>query len=115
MNDYLKDNGIIGAKYQQRIPNNQLLDFYIQQTNTEGKPIRLAIECQGIQHYQPVDAYGGETKYKRRQELDKQKYNYCLNNGIPLEYIRYDEDTTNRITEIVTKYSLSSQQAPKVN
>ena len=55
------------------------LDFYLPDYN-------IAIECQGEQHFKPVDFFGGEEGFKRRQELDFIKHNLCINNGIKIIY-----------------------------
>ena len=35
--------------------------------------LRTAIEYQGIQHYHPIEFFGGEEALLTRQELDRQK------------------------------------------
>ena len=51
----------------------QSLDLYI--------PIlRTAIEYQGIQHYLPVEFFGGEEALAQRQELDQSKRS-CVENA----------------------------------
>ena len=60
-------------------------DFYIPSYN-------LFIECQGIQHFEPVEYFGGEEKFKTQQEHDKLKRNYAKNHQANLLEIRYDED-----------------------
>ena len=39
----------------------------------EKPPLRKEIEYQGIQHYHPVEFFGGEEALSLRQELDQQK------------------------------------------
>ena len=52
----------------------------------------IAIECQGIQHYKPVEFFGGEEKYQEGTKRDILK-KLCLKAmGIPLVEVRYDED-----------------------
>ena len=62
------------------------------------------IEFNGIQHYQPVEHFGGKPRFKLQQHLDSLKSTYCLSHGIPLHIIRYDEDTTERLNEIFQEY-----------
>ena len=57
----------------------QELDFYLPDYN-------VAIECQGGQHFEPIDFFGGEEGFKTRQELDLRKHNLCKENGIRLLY-----------------------------
>ena len=65
------------------------LDFYIPKYN-------VAIECQGIQHYKPVDFNGKGYDYSNKTfELTKQwdelKKTKCLNNKIRLLYFSNEE------------------------
>ena len=53
--------------------------------------IGVAIEYQGIQHYEPVAVFGGEEKLQKRIELDKKKSELCKNNGIVLIEFKYNE------------------------
>lgn len=60
-------------------------DFYLSEFNA-------MIEYDGIQHFKPIDHFGGESALKETVKHDKIKNNYCKNNNIPLLRIRYDED-----------------------
>lgn len=60
------------------------LDFYI-----ELNGIKYAIECQGIQHYEPVEFFGGEKVYNEQIIKDNDKREYCINNNIKLLEIPY--------------------------
>lgn len=55
----------------------QSLDLYIPSK-------RIAIEYQGIQHYHPVDFFGGEEALVKRQELDQIKRKLCEENDVYL-------------------------------
>lgn len=63
-------------------------DFAIFDTNNR---LKLLIEYNGAQHYKSVERFGGEEFFKRRQELDVLKINYCNQNNIPLLVIPYTE------------------------
>ena len=64
--------------------DRQSLDFYLPKYN-------IAIECQGIQHFKPSEYFGGEERYKRTIELDRNKNKICQENGINiLYYSHYD-------------------------
>ena len=67
--------------------NKRLLsfDFYLPDYN-------LAIEYDGLQHYQPVKGYGGEARFKCQQKKDDIKTNYCYDNDIILCRIKYNQD-----------------------
>lgn len=41
------------------------------------------IECQGEQHYRSVDYFGGDEKFKIRQDHDARKRKYALDHNIP--------------------------------
>ena len=55
----------------------QSLDLFIPSLQT-------AIEYQGIQHYRPVEFFGGEEALLQRQELDRQKRQLCEENHVRL-------------------------------
>lgn len=111
---FLDNHGILGVVTQKKLPPTNLkLDFFIEQTNLNGQQKRLGIECQGEQHYRPIEAFGGVRKYTLQHERDERKKQICNNNNIVLEYITYNENTVEKIQEIVTKYSLCSQSLPK--
>jgi hypothetical protein len=62
----------------------QNLDFYLSDYN-------IAIECQGLQHYRPVDFFGGEDEFEHRKFLDERKRNLCVENGVDLVYYTLSE------------------------
>lgn len=47
------------------------------------------IEYDGLQHYSPVDLFGGEDAFKLQQLKDLIKTNYCKKNNFPLLRIPY--------------------------
>lgn len=63
-------------------------DFYIQNAN-------LLIEYQGIQHYKPLEFFGGEDAFDIRKKHDIIKENYCKANNIRLLEIPYTENNEN--------------------
>jgi len=65
-------------------------DFYLPKYN-------LCVEYNGIQHYEPVEYWGGEKKLEYRQNNDKIKTQYCKDNNINLIIIRYDEDILKKL------------------
>lgn len=72
-------------------------DFYLPDYN-------VCIECDGIQHFEPVAHFGGEDKFKVRQQHDQIKTNYCLLNNIELIRLPYtlsEEDIKNTILNII--------------
>lgn len=61
----------------------QSLDFYIPSKN-------IAIECQGEQHFIPIDVFGGESSLLVNIERDERKYKLCSNNGVKILYYVYE-------------------------
>ena len=57
-------------------------DFYLPDYN-------LFIEYQGIQHYKPIDFFGGEKSFKNQQKNDELKRMYAKKNSIELLEISY--------------------------
>ena len=60
------------------------------------------IEFQGIQHYNPVKRFGGDTTLYKIQEHDKIKINYCKSSNVPLLLISYKDKK--RIPELLFKF-----------
>ena len=58
------------------------LDFYIKDKN-------IAIECQGTQHYEPRDGFGGEPEFEKVLERDVRKAELCKENGVKLLYFTH--------------------------
>lgn len=55
------------------------LDFYLPEYN-------IAIECQGLQHFEPIDFFGGVDRFIKQLKNDKKKLIKCEENGIKLLY-----------------------------
>ena len=55
------------------------LDFFLP---TES----IAIECQGLQHFKPIQFFGGEANFQKMQERDALKKSLCEQNGVKLLY-----------------------------
>lgn len=77
-------------------------EYYIDLSNSDYNVSRLsfdvylpkynvAIEYDGEQHYYPCNLFGGEEGFKRTQERDKIKNEYCKENGIILYRISYKD------------------------
>ena len=80
VNNLLKENNI---KFERQKKFDwlglQSLDFYLPQYN-------IAIECQGIQHFEEVEHFGGKKGFEITIERDKRKYLLCNNNGVKILY-----------------------------
>ena len=110
---YLKDAGI-NYEIQKRfewLKNkiNMTLDFYLPDYD-------IGIECQGRQHFIPVDAFGGEIGFEDTVIRDKTKKRLCEENGIKLLYFtelkKYDTfmgeklvKTNNDLIRIIQNYA----------
>ena len=64
------------------------LDFYI-------PDIKLGIECQGIQHYSPVEFFGGEGGFEKTALHDKTKKELCDIKGVKLIFFTKECVTEN--------------------
>jgi len=71
-------------------------DFYLPKYN-------LAIELNGIQHYESVGLFGGEKGFESTKFRDNIKIKYCQDNDVNLLIIPYND--FNRIEELI-KYKI---------
>lgn len=58
---------------------NQYVDFYLPDYN-------IVIECQGLQHFQEIEFFGGVELYEDTKLRDKNKLDLCTKNGIKVLY-----------------------------
>ena len=65
-----------------------LLRYDFAVLNSDGS-IKCLIECQGEQHYKPVDEFGGNIQFDNQQKNDALKRNYAKAHGILLLEIPY--------------------------
>ena len=59
--------------------SNLRIDFYIPDK-------KIAIECQGIQHFIPVNYFGGITSFEKQKEMDLLKKQLCEEHNIKVIY-----------------------------
>ena len=64
------------------LSSNKSIDFFFPQFN-------IAIECQGIQHFKPIDFFGGSEQFTLTQQRDAKKYEECQKNNIQLLYFSF--------------------------
>lgn len=97
---YLKSNNIkYICGYKAKWLGNLHLDFYLPN-------IRVAIEDDGIQHFEPVEFFGGKKRYPSRHQNDLNKDKLCFNNGVLLIRIKDFHDISGykrKATKLVTK------------
>jgi hypothetical protein len=53
--------------------------------------METAFEFQGVQHYEPINFFGGEDGLRKRERLDIQKKEKSIENGVKLIEWQYDE------------------------
>jgi glutaredoxin len=53
------------------------------------KKVSALIECQGRQHYEAVELFGGYEAFAKQQKHDQIKRDFCKSEGIPLIEISY--------------------------
>ena len=58
------------------------------------EPKSIGIEYQGIQHFHPVDYFGGENGYLEMVQRDEKKMQKCNENGVQLLYWNYQVTVT---------------------
>ena len=91
---------------------NLSFDFYLSEHN-------MCIEYDGIQHFEPVEYWGGCENLKLSQLRDSIKNQYCLNKNIKLIRIKYNEDINEKmciiLNEIKNKNRISSETFPVLN
>lgn len=81
---------------------NRKFDFFIPSFN-------IAIEYDGIQHFKPVELFGGEDGFKKTKERDLEKNYYCIKSNISLYRIPYSElDNINEILHKIFKEKSST-------
>lgn len=60
---------------------------------------KILIEYDGLQHFQPIDIFGGEKRFKMQQENDAIKNEWCKKNGYVLIRVPYYIYETGNLTE----------------
>ena len=63
------------------------LDIYLPE-------LSLAIEHQGVQHYRPIAAFGGDEGHARTVARDELKRQLCRANGVEVVDVRFDAPLT---------------------
>ena len=106
--DYCTKNKI-NFEYQKKFKwlKNQRLDFYLPDYDT-------AIECQGIQHFKPIDFSGkgekwAEKEFDRTKKYDDLKKKTCSKNNVDIIYYtlknikeKYESDCITDLRQLIT-------------
>lgn len=90
---------------QYKLYKNVYADYYINYNNKE-----YIIEMNGKQHYEPVDYFGGEEKFKEQIKRDLAFVDMCRNLNIKLFIIRYDENIVERTIDIIKQITAVSDE-----
>ena len=77
------------CKYKSKLK----FDFYLIEHN-------ICIEYDGIQHYKPVEYFGGLESLILGQKRDRIKNKYCKNNNIKLFRIKYSDNIEKKLEKI---------------
>lgn len=104
---YLRSKGVAFEKEyiftECRYKRELKFDFYI-------PSMKVCIEYNGMQHYEPIQAWGGEERLKIYQTRDHIKKTFCANNQLTLITIKYrqlaGEKLYNYIKEILQQYNI---------
>lgn len=80
-------------------------DFVVYADNEYSKPIFL-IECQGPQHYKPIDYYGGEEAFEKQKLNDEKKREYAK--SVSLKLIEIPNKNNNISEEKIEKILLDA-------
>ena len=76
----LLENNVVFILHDRNTLGNGLeLDFFLPEK-------QIAIECQGLQHFEPVEHFGGMSEFKKRSANDETKRKKCSDLGIELIY-----------------------------
>ncbi|MBR0536440.1 MAG: hypothetical protein IIX14_08695 [Clostridia bacterium] len=64
------------------------------------------IECQGQQHYEPIEFFGGKEQFAKQQLHDELKKFYAKSIGIPLIEIPYTVESYNEVENILKNFGI---------
>ena len=92
---YIPQKTFDGCRIKRKLP----FDFYLLDYN-------ICIEYDGIQHFESVDAFGGDVQFLRQKNIDTIKNNYCEENNIPLIRIAYNEHIILKLKEELNKLNI---------
>ena len=100
---FLIENNI-KYEYQKKFEwlGKQSLDFYLPDYN-------LGIECQGIQHFEPIDFANkgpewSKNNFEKIKIFDKLKKEKSKENNVNIEYVDYKDNVKNKLLIILKKY-----------
>lgn len=80
--------------------NKNLLRYDFALLNDDGS-VKELLECQGEQHYSPIDEFGGTTQFSKQIANDNLKRKYAQEHNIPLHEISYKDKQIDKVYEIL--------------
>ena len=87
--NYVRQKKFDDCKYKEKLS----FDFFIPN-------LSLAIEYDGIQHFKPIEIFGGQSEFEKNKIRDNIKNEYCLNNNIHLIRISYLDNIEESLSHI---------------
>lgn len=60
----------------------------------------------GLQHYQPINYFGGLDNFEKQKNRDNIKDNFCKKMGIKLLRISYKDDIGKKLNEYLNEFSI---------
>lgn len=105
VNKILKENDIsyrveVSFPNLYGVGNTNLLRYDFSVLNEDGT-IKCLIECQGEQHYKPVDEFGGEVQFEMQKKNDELKRKYAAEHGLTLLEIPYKSKKFEKVEEFL--------------
>lgn len=103
--DFLRDNNISFEEQKSydecyfNIKGKLRFDFCLHINNKD-----FLVEANGIQHYQPIDFFGGIKGLNYQQKRDKVKRNFCKKHNIPLLEIPYYKFETDEYKKDINNF-----------
>ena len=91
-------------QYRPNWLNKQSIDIYI-------PSLLIGIEYQGVQHYKPIEHFGGEEHFQQQQENDRKKKQLCIDNGVILIEWPYSKEVTE--AEVRKELNINADVIPK--
>lgn len=86
----------------------QTFDIYFPKYN-------VAVEYQGIQHFQPVSLFGGKDSFEYMRGLDTQKYNKCVENNCTILYFSFIKQNIQDFPyEVIFDYNELKEKIKKI-
>ncbi|MDE6285317.1 MAG: endonuclease domain-containing protein [Bacilli bacterium] len=88
----IENNIKFNPQWKNDMIGKKSVDFYLPEYN-------IAIECQGGQHFKPVDYFGGKEKFEQIKKRDEEKYKQLTSANIDVLYYTNVENIPKEFTE----------------